>query len=65
MCYAASTTDWPHLVASSTYNDAMEGGQSVVEAAFLLFTPTSHLPQVTLLFEFRRQKKEKNNCYGL
>ena len=21
---AASTTDWPHLVASSTYNDAMQ-----------------------------------------
>ena len=33
---AASTTDWLHLVASSTYNDAMEGGQSVVEAAALI-----------------------------
>ena len=36
---AASTTDWPHLVASSTYNDAMQWGQSVVEAAFVTHFP--------------------------
>ena len=36
---AASTTDWPHLVASSTYNDAMEGAVEAVFVTHLLIPP--------------------------